>query len=157
MILLSTDLPQRIQDKIRERDGCWEWMGYRSTDGYGRVRVAGRLLRVHRYVYERLIGPITKETLDHLCRNRWCCNPEHLVPATNHENILAPGSQTPSKHNADKACCPRCGRAYSREKHRAERICRPCRAAWHQEWWAANRDRINAAKRAKRAAKQGTV
>ena len=187
MILLSTDLPQRIQDKIRKREsGCWEWMGSQDKAGYGRAWLSGRTHRVHRVVYEQLVGPIAKPILDHLCRNRCCCRPSHLVPATHRENTMALRSQASAKVNADKTCCPKCGGVYSYAKN-GRRMCGRCRAARQREWkaanpekakvcaltwraknrdginaymreWrAANRERYNAAQRTRRTAKRGAL
>ncbi len=172
VIDFAKDLPQHVQDKIHKcADGCWEWMGGRDKDGYGRTKVGGRAGRtrfVHRFVYEQLVGPIAKPTLDHLCRNRACCRPSHLAPATMRENLMAPGSQAFVKLHKDKVCCSKCGGAYTRQKD-GTRTCRRCRAARERarkaanrdrinahtrEWWAANRNHINGARRARRAAKQ---
>src|SRR5882672_1054138 len=62
---------------------CWLWTGAQSQTGYGFVKVNQKMTRVHRYVYEQLVGPIGDDlTIDHLCRNRACCNPEHLEPVS---------------------------------------------------------------------------
>lgn len=67
--------------------GCWEWQGALDDSGYGVFMVAGKRHRAHRWMYEREIGPIPDGLqLDHLCRNRACCNPEHLEPVTSREN-----------------------------------------------------------------------
>lgn len=71
---------------------CWVWTGCRNNGrGYGQFRVGGRLdgktKLVHRLVYDLLVGPIPEGLqLDHLCRNRACCNPAHLEPVTQEEN-----------------------------------------------------------------------
>jgi hypothetical protein len=70
-------------------DGCWPWTGTTNRNGYGRLWVNRRWATTHRLVYERLVEPIPEGlTLDHLCRNRACCNPTHLEPVTNRENVL---------------------------------------------------------------------
>lgn len=69
--------------------GCWVWGGSKSK-GYGSFYIRGhKNLRVHRIAYTLLKGPIPVGlTIDHLCRNRACCNPDHLEPVTNRENVL---------------------------------------------------------------------
>ena len=66
---------------------CWLWTGYICKDGYGRIWYAGRSWLVHRFAYYMFYGPppVDRE-LDHLCRNRRCCNPHHLEPVTPEEN-----------------------------------------------------------------------
>lgn len=70
-----------------DRGPCWLWPGYRSGLGYGRIRVAGKLLYVHRVAYEWAKGPIPEGlTIDHLCSVRPCCNPEHLEAVSRGDN-----------------------------------------------------------------------
>ncbi len=69
--------------KIDKRTNCWDWTGYITPAGYGRL---GAKL-AHRIMYERKIGAIPKGLeLDHLCRNTKCVNPQHLEPVTAAEN-----------------------------------------------------------------------
>jgi hypothetical protein len=66
---------------------CWEFTGKSVVDGYGRVKIKGKNLMVHRVMYELLVGPIGEGmTIDHICRNRLCCNPDHLRQMTQLEN-----------------------------------------------------------------------
>lgn len=68
---------------------CWLWQGQQNRNGYGRIKIQGRWLMVHRVSYELHIGPIPEGlVLDHLCRNRLCCNPQHLEAVTVRENTL---------------------------------------------------------------------
>lgn len=70
-------------------EGCWEWQGSVSPSGYGRARVGNTNSYAHRVTYVLLRGPIPEgRELDHLCRNRACCNPDHLEPVTCRENVL---------------------------------------------------------------------
>ena len=68
---------------------CWPWKGTINAKGYGVVKFKGRQYRAHRVVYELVNGPISEGlVLDHRCSNRRCCNPSHLEPVTDRENIL---------------------------------------------------------------------
>lgn len=70
-------------------NGCWEWVGAHHGKGYGHIRVAGRVIKAHRYMYELQRGPIPAGLqIDHLCRKRDCVNPDHLEPVTCRTNIL---------------------------------------------------------------------
>lgn len=67
---------------------CWLWVGARSS-GYGSFGFSGRQWGAHRFAYFQVIGPVKDGlVLDHLCRNRLCCNPDHLEPVTDRTNIL---------------------------------------------------------------------
>lgn len=104
---------------------CWLWTGGIDSSGYGKIRIGRRQRGVHRVAYELLVGPIPKPMLDHLCRVRRCCNPEHLRPVTNAENILEPRSRSRARLNMDKAECPRCGAGLVTRKN-GWRYCREC-------------------------------
>lgn len=70
-------------------DSCWEWVGALSSDGYGRFHDGLRMVQAHRFMYEARRGPIGGGlSLDHLCRNRRCVNPDHLEIVTHRENCL---------------------------------------------------------------------
>jgi len=72
----------------KQPDGHWIWTRRANSSGYGTLTVDGRSVMVHRLVYELLVGPIPERwTIDHLCRIRLCCNPEHLEPVTYDENV----------------------------------------------------------------------
>ena len=82
-------LIERLSTKIQVADdGCLEWTGYLRS-GYGIFRgVGGKNQTAHRVVWELFVGPIPEGMdLDHLCRNRACCNPDHLEPVTRLENL----------------------------------------------------------------------
>ena len=79
---------ERINRKIIKDEGseCWLWQGFK-VKGYGRIRIDGKAKRVHRLMYEQMVGPIPDGlVIDHLCMVRNCVNPEHLEPVTIEEN-----------------------------------------------------------------------
>lgn len=83
------DLSQRFMEKIAiNADGCWVWMASKYVDGYGQFKVANRNWKTHRLAFELFRGTLQAGLcLDHLCRNRACCNPTHLEEVTIQENI----------------------------------------------------------------------
>jgi len=88
---------------IIQENGCWEWVGAQSPDGYG-LWGSRAPRRAHRRMYEHTKGPIPDGlTLDHLCRNRGCVNPDHLEPVTRGDNFLRVEGHTAM--NARKTHC----------------------------------------------------
>ena len=56
-----------------DADGCWPWLGGKTSKGYGMAYFNASRKRAHRAVYEMLVGPVPDGlTLDHLCRNPSC-------------------------------------------------------------------------------------
>lgn len=107
---------------------CWEWIGAKSADGYGTLRIDGTTAYMPRFAYELLIGPVgVGLEPDHLCRNRGCVNPWHLEPVTHRENILR--GESPQAINARKTHCIR-GHKFTPENTRRDnsggRSCRAC-------------------------------
>ena len=85
----SLSVGDRIWPLVSKGDpsGCWLWMGYK-VGGYGSIRVGGRNRRVHRLVYELLVGPIPVGLLVcHHCDTPACCNPAHLFLGTQKANM----------------------------------------------------------------------
>jgi hypothetical protein len=80
--------------------GCWLWVGSHCRTEYGTVKVGGRVLLVHRVLFALLVRePDSSLELDHLCRNRWCVNPEHLEEVTHDENMRRTRRLTPEVMN----------------------------------------------------------
>ncbi len=107
--------------------GCHNWIG-RLTLGYGHMRVGRQNFRAHRYAYERVRGPIPFGlVIDHLCRNKACCNPDHLEAVTQQENTLR--GLAPSAKNAAASHCGRGHALPSKANNSGRRVCLVCRRA----------------------------
>ncbi len=117
----------------RPEDGCWEFTGGKTQNGYGRFWDGQRSVLAHRFSYEHHVGPIPDGLqCDHLCRNRACVNPGHLEPVTNQENARrgVSGDQARERQLAKTHCHK--GHPYSGDNlyvppDGSRRECRQCK------------------------------
>lgn len=99
-IKTSETAEERFNRNIKKDDetGCWIWLGSGSgksyikedgSGGYGMLRIKGEQSMAHRWSYEQKhkVKLSSEDTLDHLCRNTRCVNPDHLEKVTLRENI----------------------------------------------------------------------
>lgn len=78
---------QRFKEKLSHDGDCVLWTGATVHNGYGVAWTGIRLIPAHRFAYQLYVGPIPDGLhLDHLCKNRRCCNPKHLQAVTLTEN-----------------------------------------------------------------------
>lgn len=129
----------------RTPEGCWLWTAKAQTsNGYGQLRVNGRMVLVHRFAYELLVGPIPEGMqIDHLCRVRRCVNPDHLEPVTNLTNRQRSAPFRPRMHRPTRRPHPReqthCikGHPFDEANTGAQptgRRCRACAREATQRW-----------------------
>ena len=59
-------------------------VGYAQSKRNGVVRTVPRWIIIDRHGEEYCKGKVAR----HLCGNRWCINPEHIVAGTRRENML---------------------------------------------------------------------
>jgi hypothetical protein len=119
--------------------GCWLWCGTLNEKGYGHLGSE----YVHRFAWAAVHGPIPSGmAIDHLCRVRCCCNPEHLEAVTPWENVLR--TVNPFAEHARQSHCWR-GHALSTirrpgARERLRRVCKTC----HADAERARRARVRA-------------
>lgn len=66
---------------------CLEWQLTPALVGYAVIGWEGKNIYVHRWMYDRWVGPIPDGyTIDHLCMNKICVNTLHLEAVTTQEN-----------------------------------------------------------------------
>ncbi|MGQ5576710.1 HNH endonuclease signature motif containing protein [Streptomyces sp. ECR3.8] len=129
---------------------CWRWTGSKDRDGYGIYNHRQNATRyVHRLMYELVKGPIQPGlVMDHLCRLPICCNPDHVEPVTQAENVRRGRATEVSRRlAAARTHCPN-GHPYegdnftvkSRGPKRGRRRCRVCARALSRKYRAAQKE-----------------
>jgi len=114
-------------------NGCWVWTAAKTSLGYGEFWPGGSHGRAgvysHRFSYQLMVGPIPNGLqLDHLCRNPSCCNPCHLQPVTQAENMRRGNA---GSNMRVKTHCPH-GHEYTSQNtrvYRGRRFCKACASA----------------------------
>lgn len=131
------DKDRLLAKRVELPNGCWGWTGavFKAT-GYGVFSAKSddgvwRPHTAHRAAYEMLVGPVPDGLhIDHLCRNRWCCNPAHLEPVTKRVNDLR--GDSPMARQARQTHCLR-GHPLAGDNLRVrpsgKRECRECARA----------------------------
>lgn len=117
---------------------CWVFTGADNGKGYGVISRGGRgngLQYVHIVAWEDVNGLVPDgRELDHLCRLRACCRPDHLEAVTSVVNNAR--SNSLSALNKRKTHCMK-GHPFDTSntyEFRGVRICRTCRRERMAEW-----------------------
>lgn len=109
------------------KDDCWIWTGcVNKKSGYGSFSYQNKPHNTHVFVYELLVGPVPEgRELHHNCRNRRCCNPNHLEPLTRSEHRKL---EPHTNGNEKRTHCP-AGHPYDEAntgRYNGRRHCRAC-------------------------------
>jgi hypothetical protein len=89
-------------------NGCWLWEGTIDSYGYGvfTIKKHGGMYKAHRIAFALRRGYCETElTIDHLCRNTRCVNPDHMELVTAVENSNR--GNNPFQINRRKTHCKR--------------------------------------------------
>lgn len=131
-LISRNDVPARIRRTLYvSPSGCWESTLRKNACGYVQVNFSSfkKQPGLHRYVFQSFFGPVDRElVLDHKCRNRACCNPNHLRVVTKGvntmENSLSLGAIYKPRMECKNGHEYKPGSFYLRKN---ARICRACR------------------------------
>lgn len=129
-------LRERITSRMTVEDRGYAspcWVSNRAThsNGYTKIGYMGRTWLTHRFAYTVFVGDVPEGMqLDHLCKVRACCNPDHLEPVTCRENLLR-GDTVTARQAAQTHCKrghPLSGdNLYRRPDRDNGRDCKTCR------------------------------
>lgn len=123
---------EKILSKISiNPEGCWNWMGHKTPDGYGVTYTEGGEYKAHRVMYDIFKGIIsTSNVIDHLCNNTSCVNPDHLSEKAQRDNLLRSGI-TNASINIKKDRCIR-GHLFDLKntwvQKKIHRFCKSCKS-----------------------------
>jgi len=129
----------RFLNKVdKKENGCWMWTSSGSPNGYGKFHFNGKYQWAHRVSYMLFKGEIPEGmTIDHICMNKRCVNPDHLRVMTLAENILISNGIT-AQHKR-KTHCPK-GHEYTpentilkKQSNSIGRWCRQCSIEYFRE------------------------
>lgn len=141
----ATRIPQRVIDRalsnvdIDPERGCWVSRYSVGSHGYAQIGWGipnsrrSKMMLVHRVAYVARRGPIADGmTVDHMCKQRRCCNPDHLRLLSNFENAR----RTAGRDWPLGQCINGHPNSNLRTAPDGTRVCRVCSADWQRRYRA---------------------
>jgi hypothetical protein len=129
------EIPESIWARVEKSDGCWRWLGGHNSGGRPMVNLRRKPWYVYRLLYTAMVGEIPAGmTIDHLCQNGWCCNPEHCEPVPQSVN----SRRAVITRYGDRDACFR-GHPYAtyrRVDSKGEKYCSGCARVRYLAWKA---------------------
>lgn len=113
-------------------DECWLWTGRRRGE-YGRIVVGGKGFLAHRVAYYLATGTSPTKIIRHVCNNKLCVNPDHLVPGTAAENSADLRAANPSACRMTREQADHVRRLWLTGLSRAA-VIEACEAAYGRQW-----------------------
>lgn len=82
-------LSERFWGKVDKSGVCWIWKGSKDKNGYGHIKIDGKIELAHRVAYKLAVNPSLPDEVDvcHSCDTPFCCRPEHLFEGSSLINM----------------------------------------------------------------------
>lgn len=127
---VATSVLARIAERSVRIGDCLVWTGAMTTDGYGRLKVNGRMERTHRAAWVAHHGPIPSETplVLHRCDNPPCSEISHLFLGTTQDNVTDKMEKGRHRNGLEGQTHCRHGHSYAEVGVYLSKTSRTCRA-----------------------------
>lgn len=87
-MLINSAITNRFWTKVNKTQDCWLWTANTCRDGYGNITANKIQYKAHRYSLLIHGVAVPKGSIVmHTCDNPSCVRPEHLIVATQQDNI----------------------------------------------------------------------